>query len=135
MIHLRAARICRTLLWSRASSRRRQKAESERQKAEGRRQQIRRGFLPTAYCLLPPVFSTLPIARIPPIHLVRGGEICADVMKLILANVRSSHERRADFEAQIGSLKTGSARLLEIVARRGTREASEYAEHLISYSS
>src|SRR6266446_3456554 len=73
--------------------------------------------------------------RIPPIHLVRGGEICSDVMKLILANVRSSHERRADFEAQIGSLKTGSARLLEIVARRGTREASEYAEHLISYSS
>ena len=73
--------------------------------------------------------------RIPPIHLVRGGEICADVMKLILANVRSSHERRADFEAQIGSLKTGSARLLEIVARRGTSEASEYAEHLISYSS
>jgi N-methylhydantoinase B len=73
--------------------------------------------------------------RIPPIHLVRGGEVCADVMKLILANVRSSHERRADFEAQIGSLKTGSARLLEIVARRGTKEASEYAAHLISYSS
>jgi N-methylhydantoinase B len=73
--------------------------------------------------------------RIPPIHLVRGGEICADVMKLILANVRSSHERRADFEAQIGSLKTGAARLLEIIARRGTREASEYAAHLISYSS
>src|SRR6266481_3553481 len=73
--------------------------------------------------------------RIPPIHLVRDGEICADVMKLILANVRSSHERRADFEAQIGSLKTGSARLLEIVERRGTNEASEYAAHLISYSS
>jgi N-methylhydantoinase B len=73
--------------------------------------------------------------RIPPIHIVRGGEICADVMKLILANVRSSHERRADFEAQIGSLKTGAARLLEIVERRGTKEASEYAAHLISYSS
>lgn len=73
--------------------------------------------------------------RIPPVYLVRGGEICVDVMKLILANVRSSEERRADFEAQIGSLKTGAARLLEIVERRGTREASEYAEHLISYSS
>ncbi|HEY5073522.1 MAG TPA: hydantoinase B/oxoprolinase family protein [Pyrinomonadaceae bacterium] len=72
--------------------------------------------------------------RIPPIHLVRGGEICVDVMKLILANVRSSKERRADFEAQIGSLRTGAARLLEIVERRGTKEASEYAEHLISYS-
>jgi N-methylhydantoinase B len=73
--------------------------------------------------------------RIPPVHLVRGGEICVDVMKLILANVRSSKERQADFEAQIGSLKTGAARLLEIVERRGTREASEYAAHLISYSS
>src|SRR5439155_4591968 len=68
-------------------------------------------------------------------HIVRRGEICGDVMKLILANVRSSQERRADFEAQIGSLKTGAARLLEIVDRRGTREASEYAAHLISYSS
>jgi len=73
--------------------------------------------------------------RIPPIHIVRGGEICADVMKLILANVRSNRERRADFEAQIGSLKTGAARLLEIVERRGTKEAGEYAAHLISYSS
>src|SRR5438034_6062967 len=59
--------------------------------------------------------------RIPPIHLARGGEICYDVMKLILANVRSNKERQADFEAQIGSLKTGEARLLEIVARRGVK--------------
>jgi N-methylhydantoinase B len=72
--------------------------------------------------------------RIPPIRIVRGSELCEDVMKLILANVRSSNERRADFEAQIGSLKTGASRLLEIVARRGAREAREYAAHLISYS-
>src|SRR5216684_5405235 len=73
--------------------------------------------------------------RIPPIRIVRGGELCEDVMKLILANVRSSNERRADFEAQIGSLRTGAARLLEIVERRGAKEAREYAAHLISYSS
>ena len=72
--------------------------------------------------------------RIPPIRLARAGEICDDVMKLILANVRSSKERRADFEAQIGSLKTGATRLLEIVERRGEKEAAEYAQHLISYS-
>ena len=72
--------------------------------------------------------------RIPPIRIVRGGEFCEDVMKLILANVRSSNERRADFEAQIGSLKTGAARLLEIVERRGAKEAREYAAHLIAYS-
>ncbi len=70
-----------------------------------------------------------------PIRIVRRGELCEDLMKLILANVRSSNERRADFEAQIGSLKTGAARLLEIVERRGAKEAREYAAHLISYSS
>ena len=72
--------------------------------------------------------------RIPPIRIVRDGEMCNDVMRLILANVRSNQERRADFEAQIGSLKTGATRLLEIVERRGAREAGAYASHLISYS-
>ena len=73
--------------------------------------------------------------RIPPIRIVSGGEVCGDVMKLILTNVRSSDERRADFEAQIGSLKTGEKRLLEIVERRGAKEVRDYAAHLISYSS
>lgn len=72
--------------------------------------------------------------RIPPISLVRGGEIVEDVMRLIFANVRGAAERRGDFQAQIGSLKTGESRLLEIVARRGVAEAREYAKHLIAYS-
>jgi N-methylhydantoinase B len=71
---------------------------------------------------------------IPPIRLVRNGELDEDVMHLILANVRSHAERRGDFQAQIGSLKTGAARLLEIVERRGAREAADYATHLIEYS-
>ena len=57
--------------------------------------------------------------RIPPVRLVRGGRVNEDVMRLLLANVRVECERRADFEAQVGSLKTGAARLLEIVARVG----------------
>ncbi|GAC1397174.1 MAG: hydantoinase B/oxoprolinase family protein [Pyrinomonadaceae bacterium] len=73
--------------------------------------------------------------RIPPVHLVRGGEIVEDVMRLVMANVRANIERRADFEAQIGSLKTGATRLIEIVERAGEREAREYAGHLINYSS
>jgi N-methylhydantoinase B len=72
--------------------------------------------------------------RIPPVRLVRGGEINEDLMRLLLANVRGSVERRADFEAQMGSLRTGAARLLEIVERRGAAEASEYASRLIAYS-
>jgi N-methylhydantoinase B len=72
--------------------------------------------------------------RIPPVHLVRGGRVVGDVMRLLMANVRVERERRADFEAQIGSLKTGAARLLEIVGRAGAVEAAEYAQHLIDYS-
>lgn len=73
--------------------------------------------------------------RIPPIRLVRGGILDTDIMRLLLANVRGHAERRGDFEAQIGSLKTGAVRLLEIVARRGEKEAKEYASHLSAYSS
>ncbi|CAN5726424.1 hydantoinase B/oxoprolinase family protein [soil metagenome] len=72
--------------------------------------------------------------RIPPIRLVRAGEISEDLMRLILANVRGHAERGGDFQAQIGSLKTGESRLLEIVARRGTTEAVAYSRHLIAYS-
>jgi N-methylhydantoinase B len=72
--------------------------------------------------------------RIPPVRLVRGGRVVGDVMRLLMANVRVERERRADFEAQIGSLKTGAARLLEIVGRAGVAEATEYARHLIDYS-
>ena len=71
---------------------------------------------------------------IPPIRLVREGRSDEDMMKFILANVRSRDERRGDFQAQIGSLNTGAVRLLEIVDRRGPREAADYAAHLIEYS-
>ena len=72
--------------------------------------------------------------RIPPVRIVRGSAIDEELMRLLLANMRGTTERRADFEAQIGSLKTGATRLLEIVERRGEREAREYAAHLIAYS-
>ena len=72
--------------------------------------------------------------RIPPVRIVRGGVIDEEMMRLVLANVRGRAERRADFEAQIGSLKTGAIRLIEIVERRGVREATRYALHLMAYS-
>jgi N-methylhydantoinase B len=72
--------------------------------------------------------------RIPPIRLVRHGVLDQDTMRLLLANVRGNVERRGDFDAQIGSLKTGETRLLEIIERRGEKEAFVYAGQLIEYS-
>lgn len=73
--------------------------------------------------------------RIPPLKIVRHGEIAEDLMSLLLANLRGQYERRGDFAAQIGSLRTGEMRLLEIVEKRGARQTTEYAQHLIDYSS
>ncbi len=72
--------------------------------------------------------------RIPPVRIMRGGELDEEMMRLILANVRGHEERRGDFRAQIGALRTGSTRLLEIAERRGAKEATKYAAHLIEYS-
>ncbi len=72
--------------------------------------------------------------RIPPIRLVRRGEVDRDIIRLLLTNVRGEAERRGDFEAQIGSLKTGASRLLKIIDRRGEKETTEYATQLIDYS-
>lgn len=72
--------------------------------------------------------------RIPALRLVRGGELNSEVFELLMANVRAAHERKADFEAQLGSLKTGATRLLEICERSGTKEALAYAAHLIDYA-
>jgi N-methylhydantoinase B len=136
-----------------------QKAEGRRQKAENKRQHGQANQkLPTAHCPLPALFyvanrahhadiggsspGSMGLAtdvygeglRIPPVRIVRRGEMDEEMMRLLLANVRGATERRADFEAQIGSLKTGATRLLEIVERRGISEVQEYASHLIAYS-
>lgn len=72
--------------------------------------------------------------RIPPVAIARAGRPVEDVMNLLFANVRGADERRADLAAQMGSLRVGRARLLEIVKRRGASEAQNYAALLIEYS-
>jgi N-methylhydantoinase B len=72
--------------------------------------------------------------RIPPVRLVRAGDLDADVMRLLLANMRVPEEREGDLRAQAGAMRTGAARLAEIVARHGFEVADEYAGHLIDYT-
>src|SRR5262245_56619586 len=72
--------------------------------------------------------------RIPPIRIARGGELDREVLELLLANVRGREEREGDFAAQLGALRVGGERLLEIVERYGFKEADEYAAHLVDYA-
>ena len=57
--------------------------------------------------------------RIPPILLMRSGEIERSVMALLLANVRTPEEREGDLAAQIGACRVGERRLQEMVAKYG----------------
>jgi N-methylhydantoinase B len=72
--------------------------------------------------------------RIPPVKLFRRGVLCSDVMRLLLANVRTPAEREGDLSAQIAACRTGERRLLEIVAKYGEAEVLRYGRHLLDYS-
>jgi N-methylhydantoinase B len=56
---------------------------------------------------------------IPAVRLYRRGELQDDVMRMILANVRTPEERRGDLNAQLASLRVGEQRIRELAARYG----------------
>jgi N-methylhydantoinase B len=72
--------------------------------------------------------------RIPPVKIMRRGEMVRDVLALLLNNVRTAREREGDLTAQIASCRIGERRLLEIIGRYGPRETQSYEKHLLDYS-
>src|ERR1700688_2772010 len=54
---------------------------------------------------------------IPAVKLYRRGKVQKDVLRLILANVRTADERRGDLNAQLASLRVGEQRLKELAGR------------------
>lgn len=71
---------------------------------------------------------------IPPVMLVRGGEIIPETMSLLLANVRTPVEREGDFGAQIMANLTGAARLAELCAAHGPTCVADHAGALLDYA-
>jgi N-methylhydantoinase B len=72
--------------------------------------------------------------RIPPVKIMRGGKIVADVLALLLNNVRTPEEREGDLGAQIAACETGAQRLREICSRYGIARAKKAAANLLVYS-
>jgi N-methylhydantoinase B len=83
--------------------------------------------------------GSLPIARevyeeglrIPPVFLSRDGREDAGVMALLMANVRTPHERRADLAAQLGAQVTGARRLADLARRGGAAALQQAADALL----
>jgi N-methylhydantoinase B/oxoprolinase/acetone carboxylase alpha subunit len=76
--------------------------------------------------------------RLPPILLARRGRIDRDLMRLILANVRTPEEREGDLRAQLMANARGERRLREITAKYGApavranmRELQDYSERMM----
>jgi N-methylhydantoinase B len=72
--------------------------------------------------------------RIPPIRIMRGGQIDQEVLSLILHNVRTPVEREGDLAAQIGACQVGERRLREIVHKYGPGSVAHLTEDLLDYS-
>jgi N-methylhydantoinase B len=72
--------------------------------------------------------------RIPPVKIMRGGKIVADVLSLLLNNVRTPEEREGDLGAQIAACQTGARRLGELCARYGIARTQQAASDLLDYS-
>ena len=57
--------------------------------------------------------------RIPPVLLMRKGEMEHGVLSMLLANVRTPEEREGDLAAQIGACRVGERRIKEVVEKFG----------------
>ncbi|WP_058187994.1 hydantoinase B/oxoprolinase family protein [Terracidiphilus gabretensis] len=57
--------------------------------------------------------------RIPPVKLMHAGKMDAQVMAILLANVRTPAEREGDLTAQMGACRVGIERMRELAARFG----------------
>lgn len=72
--------------------------------------------------------------RIPPVKLMRRGAMNADVLAMLLNNVRTPEEREGDLGAQIAACHTGAERLREVCSRYGIARARRAARDLLDYS-
>jgi len=62
--------------------------------------------------------------RIPPVRIVRGGELARDVFDLILLNSRTPDERAGDLRAQFAANTVGGRGVARLFERYGVRETA-----------
>ena len=72
--------------------------------------------------------------RIPPVRMVRGGEVQREVLDLILTNVRTPREREGDLDAQMGACRVGEQRVAEMMRKFEAPRLRELVEQLLASS-
>jgi N-methylhydantoinase B/oxoprolinase/acetone carboxylase alpha subunit len=72
--------------------------------------------------------------RIPPVLLVRRGKVDRDMMRILLANVRTPVEREGDIRSQLMAITSGEHRLQQMVKRYGLSTVTQRMSELLDYS-
>lgn len=72
--------------------------------------------------------------RIPPVHLVRGGELVEETLRLLLANMRVPSEREGDLLAQWSANRIGERRVQQMAAEYGRPELEARAASLMDWT-
>jgi N-methylhydantoinase B len=71
---------------------------------------------------------------VPPVRWARRGEVEADLLRLLLANVRTPDMRRGDLAAQLAACEIGAERYRELAARRGAGVLAAASGDLLAYA-
>ena len=72
--------------------------------------------------------------RIPGVRIMRGGEIDAELLSFVLANVRNPAERRADLRAQFAANERGERRIGDLLEEYGRDRLRDAFDAVLDYS-
>lgn len=72
--------------------------------------------------------------RIPPVHLVRGGEVVRDTLELLLANMRVPRERKGDLLGQVAANRLACSRLEALAREHSPRALQGRAAELLDWT-
>ena len=71
---------------------------------------------------------------IPPVRLFRRGVLQDDILRMIMANVRTPAERRGDLNAQIAALRIGQRRMGEMAESYGAATLAAGFDAMLDYA-
>ncbi|MDJ0389061.1 hydantoinase B/oxoprolinase family protein [Roseomonas sp. E05] len=72
--------------------------------------------------------------RVPPLRLVRRGQMNEDVLRIMRLNVRAPEQNWGDLKAQIASVNIGERKIHEIIARFGTEAFRDGIRQMLDYA-
>jgi len=72
--------------------------------------------------------------RIPPLKIMRNGELNEDVARILRLNVRVPEQNWGDFKAQIASVNIGERKIHDIIARFGAEDFLQGVEGILDYA-